>query len=590
MNTARITIHAETVKVQEKKTDASGNTESKDSFASVFSFKTSANSSDSVKGAPVRKLKAGSARASKVQSKDTGDTDVSQSTAGNDKDPTVSTVNASNNAVKAQNPVNDKKTDMKDSPVKADSVMDAGDEALEDLKEDVTKEDPVISSIMDLLLQMTNEIADYLGIDLSNVKDYIEANKLSFSDLPDINNWKLLVVKADGLEGTAQLLTSDKAFTDFSEVSNIIDNMKNSDDMGQLVTGLTDGTNTAKELLADMSEAFTQTDKLVEKFENFVDKLHAALSADIAAKAANYGKADDEITDAVNNDITPGDSVTTAVNEVNDVVTESDSKHSEQGKSDYNGKQNDSTQFAMTSDAVVKEEAPVEETTAATVTEEDTTAPAADENKEQNATDPVMQPEKTAVRSSERSRTNAHQVAFAVQNNTVFGKVAESVANLEKTNSLPEGVKASDILDQVNEQIRTLRSPERTSLEMTLHPESLGKVSISVSSHQGELQAVLRVENPAARDALTSQISDLKLQFENQGIKVDNVDVMLSNEGLNQNNSGQNADDGRGDRHRHRNFRSDEDIVTELDSQSDEEALSGVRAVTGAGTNVDATA
>lgn len=92
------------------------------------------------------------------------------------------------------------------------------------------------------------------------------------------------------------------------------------------------------------------------------------------------------------------------------------------------------------------------------------------------------------------------------------------------------------IVDQVVEQVKIRVLPETTNMEIMLHPESLGRVAIQVSAAAGVAKATLLVENLMAKEALESQLVTLKQTFEEQGLKVDAVEVTVSEFGLNQEN------------------------------------------------------
>ena len=107
-------------------------------------------------------------------------------------------------------------------------------------------------------------------------------------------------------------------------------------------------------------------------------------------------------------------------------------------------------------------------------------------------------------------------------------------------------------------------SRETTSLELQLNPEHLGKVQISVSTRNGIMQAQIVTENEAARHAVEASMASLRETFDNQGLKVEAVEVMVATyeffgNGKEQQGSpkGQNAD--RAGRNISGNF-ADEDI------------------------------
>ena len=71
---------------------------------------------------------------------------------------------------------------------------------------------------------------------------------------------------------------------------------------------------------------------------------------------------------------------------------------------------------------------------------------------------------------------------------------------------------------------------------MNLNPESLGKVNLVVAQKDGLLTAQFTVQNNVAKEALESQMQTLKENFTNQGVKVDAVEVLVSNSPFSQDN------------------------------------------------------
>lgn len=121
--------------------------------------------------------------------------------------------------------------------------------------------------------------------------------------------------------------------------------------------------------------------------------------------------------------------------------------------------------------------------------------------------------------------------AFAVQqtdgiNNKIQELLAERV----------DAQTSENIVKQVVEQVKLNIKTDVTSMQMQLYPEHLGKVAIQVVSKNGVLTAQIAAENEGARAALESQLSTLKESFDNQGLKVQSVEVMVSSRGFDQNN------------------------------------------------------
>lgn len=97
----------------------------------------------------------------------------------------------------------------------------------------------------------------------------------------------------------------------------------------------------------------------------------------------------------------------------------------------------------------------------------------------------------------------------------------------------PEAV-MNRIVEQIVRQVRIRVLPETTSMEMQLTPAALGRVNLQVSMTGGVSTASMTVETQAAKEALESQMIQLKEAFVEQGLKVDAVEVTVSEFGLKQ--------------------------------------------------------
>ena len=100
--------------------------------------------------------------------------------------------------------------------------------------------------------------------------------------------------------------------------------------------------------------------------------------------------------------------------------------------------------------------------------------------------------------------------------------------------------KANDIVRQVVEQAQVLTKQGVTSMEMQLYPEHLGKVLIQVTTHDGTVTAQITAESEAAKNALESQLTLLKENLNNQGVKIESVEVTIASHAFEQNMQGEN--------------------------------------------------
>lgn len=86
-----------------------------------------------------------------------------------------------------------------------------------------------------------------------------------------------------------------------------------------------------------------------------------------------------------------------------------------------------------------------------------------------------------------------------------------------------------EVITQIVDYIKVQVKPETSHLEMQLHPENLGTLNIQISSKEGVMTAQFTTQSEEVRSVIQSQITDLRQSLENQGIKVDAVEVTVAN-------------------------------------------------------------
>ena len=163
---------------------------------------------------------------------------------------------------------------------------------------------------------------------------------------------------------------------------------------------------------------------------------------------------------------------------------------------------------------------------------------------------------------------------------TVTETSVNSVGDIVETVSNYSSSDGKEILNQVTESIKVNYSADTTSMELQLHPASLGTVNMHISSQNGIVTAHIIVENETVKAALENQLITLQETFEAQGQKVEAVEVSIAgydlNRGMNSetgNNSGKSKEDAfarvGGRRRINLNDLSEDDF----DEMSEEEAI-----------------
>lgn len=111
-----------------------------------------------------------------------------------------------------------------------------------------------------------------------------------------------------------------------------------------------------------------------------------------------------------------------------------------------------------------------------------------------------------------------------------------------------------DIVRQVVEQIKVTTTQQLSSIEVMLNPENLGKVHVAVIAKQGIVTAQLTAQNEQVKAALENQMTALKEQFNNQGVKVEAVEITVQSHGFEseQNLEGNNSNQAQQEKKSHR--------------------------------------
>lgn len=86
----------------------------------------------------------------------------------------------------------------------------------------------------------------------------------------------------------------------------------------------------------------------------------------------------------------------------------------------------------------------------------------------------------------------------------------------------------NQIMDQIVEYMKINIKPETQELEMQLHPASLGTVHVQLAAKDGVITAQFAAQNETVKAVLETQLIQLKEQFEEQGIKVEAVEVTVA--------------------------------------------------------------
>ena len=101
-----------------------------------------------------------------------------------------------------------------------------------------------------------------------------------------------------------------------------------------------------------------------------------------------------------------------------------------------------------------------------------------------------------------------------------------------------------DIANQIMEQIKIVIKPDQTNMELQLNPEHLGRVNLTITEKEGMMTAQFTTQSEVAKEAIESQMAALRETLQNQGIKVESIEVTVSEFGFERDRDARQSEEG----------------------------------------------
>lgn len=324
------------------------------------------------------------------------------------------------------------------------------------------------------------------GSDDITVKDNTDAEDKIVKKIAD----KLQVSEDDVKAAMEELGLS---FTDLSIQSNVALLVTELTADGDSVAMLTDA-----DLFATIQELSTELADMLEGFEEVLPEEMA--DTEVFEEAVDTAEASGVQEDAVTDTVTKDTTVTYEINR----------------ESDDDG-------------SVVDEKADTD-----AVAENDTDTDTVSDSKSQSQTG-------SSTGQSMQGHTDASSFVSPFGQTDV--QMAGEIAPEQMTFS--SDVNVQDIIDQIAEQVKINQAQNFSEIEISLHPASLGNVHLQVSEKAGVISAVITTENEAVRDALAVQAITLKEELNEQGLKVDSVEVTIASHSFEHNMQKESGEEAR---------------------------------------------
>ena len=147
----------------------------------------------------------------------------------------------------------------------------------------------------------------------------------------------------------------------------------------------------------------------------------------------------------------------------------------------------------------------------------------------------VAQKSETKHESAKDNESGSHLLG---QSNNLLNNLANNTHEVTHT-ELPQqsffSNETQNIMNQIMDNIKVNVNPDVQELEMQLHPESLGTVKINLVNKGGEITAEFKVASENIKEAVETQIIDLKQALKDSGVKVEAVNVSVDTSGFDSN-------------------------------------------------------
>ncbi len=128
--------------------------------------------------------------------------------------------------------------------------------------------------------------------------------------------------------------------------------------------------------------------------------------------------------------------------------------------------------------------------------------------------------------------------------NTFINNLVQNISNDQENINLNQVKQFREIINQIVEQIKVSVKPDTSSMEIQLNPEHLGKINLQVVAKDGVLSAQFTAQTQIAKEAIESQIVTLKENLNNQGLKVEAIEVTIGTSGFDQSNQANSSNQG----------------------------------------------
>lgn len=309
-----------------------------------------------------------------------------------------------------------------------------------------------------------------LGVSKEQIEKAMETLGLTFSDLLNPNQLANLVAELTGTENMSELLCSEAFMTIMQEVGALSENLLQ--ELGITADELTQIFDSAENI------ADTMTDEQMIQTEN----------------AAQNAKAAED-----------------TVNEMPKLQKDADRLEA------YETSENADAKLTVNEKVQDEEPESSDESAVRIVADNDTD----EATKSENGRDETFSGQQNTGDAGAETRND--MTASVNQNvaETDFSQVQNAAGETASQ------VDVAEIMKQIVEYSKVTIGNQETTMELQLNPENLGKIYMEITSKDGVVSAHITAQNEVVKEALESQLIELRQNLNQAGVKVEAVEVTV---------------------------------------------------------------
>ena len=126
----------------------------------------------------------------------------------------------------------------------------------------------------------------------------------------------------------------------------------------------------------------------------------------------------------------------------------------------------------------------------------------------------------------------------------------------------PAGINTQAVIDQILDAKQSMNNGFGR-VRITLDPPNLGTVNLEIVIRKERLEVVMTADNSGVQQALQSRVDDIRTALQRQDLKIENFQILLQDNGANQQQANSGAAFGQRQEHQARQNLMDSSIPTQ---------------------------